>query len=127
MAGTPKAYEVLATNPKGHAKVVRLRCGRNRTTLRLHRFALVGKGDLLRFGDGGTGKVFVEPLEAGNPLVPVAPVFTTADRVAIGRESFAVRLRELSRSTDMSALQFLAAVPLQDQQEPRGAGDRRRQ
>lgn len=107
MAGTPKAYEVLATNPKGHAKVVRLRCGRNDTTLRLHRFALVGKGDLLRFGDGGTSKVFVEPQEAGNPLVPVAPVFTTADRVAIGRESFAVRVRELSRSTDISALQFL--------------------
>ena len=107
MAGTPKAYEVLAINPTGHAKVVRLRCGTSRTTLRLHRFALVGQGDLLRFGDGGTSKVFVEPHEAGNPLVPVAPVFTTADRVAIGRESFAVRVRELSRSTDISALQFL--------------------
>ena len=90
-----EAYEELATNPKGHAKVVRLRCGRNRTTLLLHRFALVGKGDWLRFGDGGTSKVFVEPHEAGNPLVPVTPVFTTADRVAIGRESFAVRVRDL--------------------------------
>ena len=107
MAGTPEAYEVLATNPKGHAKVVRLRCGRNRTTLLLHRFALVGKGDWLRFGDGGTSKVFVEPQEAGNPLVPVTPVFTTADRVAIGRESFAVRVRELCRSTDLNALEFL--------------------
>ena len=107
MASTPNAYEVLATHPKDHAKVVRLRCGRSRTTLRLHRFALVGQGDLLRFGDGGTTKVFVEPRDASNPLVPVAPVFTTADRVAIGRESFAVRVRELSRSTDMDALQFL--------------------
>ena len=107
MTGTAEAYEVLATNPKGHAKIVRLCCGRNRTTLQLHRFALVGKGDRLRFGSGGTSEVFVEPQEAGNPLVPVAPVFTKADRVAIGRESFAVRVRELSRSTDLDALQFL--------------------
>ncbi len=107
MAGTPKAYEVLATNPTGHAKFVRLRCGTSRTTLRLHRFALVGQGDLLRFADGGTSTVFVEPHEPGNPLVPVAPVFMTADRVPIGRESFPVRVRDLSRSTDISALQFL--------------------
>ena len=107
MAGTPEAYEVLATNPKGHAKAVRLRCGRNRTTLLLHRFALVGKGDLLRFEDGGTSKVFVEPPDADNPPVPVAPVFTTADRVTIGREGFAVRVRELNHSKDLDALQFL--------------------
>lgn len=107
MAGTPEAYEVLATNPKGHAKAVRLRCGRNRTTLLLHRFALVGKGDMLRFGDGGTSKVFVEPPDADNPPVPVAPVFTTADRVTIGREGFAVRVRELNHSNDLDALQFL--------------------
>ena len=107
MAGTPEAYEVLATSPKGHAKVVRLRCGRNRTTLLLHRFALVGKGDLLRFADGGTSKVFVEPPDVDNSPVPVAPIFTTADRVTIGRETFAVRNRELNRSEDLDALQFL--------------------
>ena len=107
MAGKPGAYEVLATSPKGHTKVVSLRSGRNRTTLRLHRFALVGKGDWLRFGEGGTSKVFVEPVEARNPLVPVAPVFSVSDGVAVGRESFTVRVRELSQSTDLNALRFL--------------------
>ena len=102
-----KDYEVLTVNPKGHCKAITVRSGKGSVSLRLHRFAVVGKGDRIRFGAAGSNRVFVVARHATEPDIPLTPLFSTDDAVAIGKEKFAIRIREIHSDADMQGLEFL--------------------
>ncbi|WP_157624543.1 ATP-binding cassette domain-containing protein [Martelella mediterranea] len=108
MTRTAKTYSVLTSNPKGHYKNITVRSGDEASvTVRVHRFAVVGKGDQIRFGASGSDKVFVAAKEEDGPDIPLTPLFAVDDSVSIGKERFDVRIREINSESDMRALEFL--------------------
>ena len=103
-----KIYRVLSANPKGHFKNLTVRGGDEASvTLRVHRFALVGKGDHIRFGAAGSSKVFVASKDEREPDIPLTPPFGTDDTVSIGKERFELHIKEVNSLVDMHALEFL--------------------
>lgn len=108
MTGRHKTYTVVSTNPKGHIKGITVR-GRSETSVavRVHRFALVGKGDSVRFSADGANRIFVISGEESEPDIPLTPFFTTDDTVSLGNDTFKLRIREVSSEIDMRALEFL--------------------
>lgn len=107
MSDTSKVYNVLTANPKGHYKNITVRSGEGSVSLRLHRFALVGKGDCIRFGTAGSNRVFVVAKHETEPDIPLTPLFSTDDNVSIGKEKFEIQIREIQSEADMRALEFL--------------------
>lgn len=101
-------YNILTVNPKGHYKNITA-CGSGEAsiTVRVHRFAVVGKSDRIRFGATGNNKVFVVAKDENEPDIPLTPLFTVDDSVSIGREKFELRIREINSESDMRALEFL--------------------
>ena len=102
-----KSYSVLTANPKGHYKNITVRTGERSVSLRLHRFAVVGKGDRIRFGAARSKRVLVVAKHENEPDLPLVPLFSTDDTVAIGKEKFGIRIREIQSEPDMRALEFL--------------------
>lgn len=103
-----KIYRILTANPKGHHKNITVRGGDEASvTVRVHRFAVVGKGDQIRFGAAGSNKVFVVSKDESEPDIPLTPLFSTDDTVSIGKEKFELRIKEISSDADMQALDFL--------------------
>ena len=107
MSNTSKIYNVLSTNPKGHYKNITVHNGEGSVILRVHRFALVGKGDQVRFGAAGSKRVFIAGKNENELDIPLTPPFSTNDSVSIGKEKFDISIRELQTNEDMQALQFL--------------------
>lgn len=108
MSKTAKIYSVVTSNPKGHYKNITVRGGDEApVTLRVHRFAVVGKGDQIRFGAAGNNRVFVVSKNENEPDIPLTPLFSTEDTVFIGKEKFELRIREINSESDMRALEFL--------------------
>lgn len=108
MARSAKTYSVLTASPKGHKKNITVRCGDEATvTLRVHRFAIVGKGDQIRFGAAGSNKVFVVAKDDTEPDIPLTPLFSTNENVSIGKERLELCIREINSAEDMRALEFL--------------------
>lgn len=108
MSGTNKIYNVITSNPKGFYKNITVR-GSNEAsvTVRVHRFAAVGKGDQIRFGAAGSDKVFVVSKDESKPDIPLTPLFSIDESVFIGKEKFELRIREINSEADMRALEFL--------------------
>lgn len=108
MSRTAKTYSVLTSNPKGHYKNITVRGGDEASvTVRVHRFAVVGKGDQIRFGAAGSNKVFVVAKDESEPDIPLTPLFSIDETVSIGKEKFDVRIREINSEVEMRALEFL--------------------
>ena len=107
MSNSSKIYNVLSTNPKGYYKNITVQNGEGSVILRLHRFALVGKGDQVRFGAAGNKRVFVAGKSKNEPDILLTPPFSTNDSVSIGKEKFEIYIREIQTNEDMQALQFL--------------------
>ena len=108
MSRAAKIFSVLSSNPKGHYKNITVRGGDEASvTVRVHRFAVVGKGDQIRFGAAGTNKVFVVAKNEDERDIPLTPLFTVDDTVSIGKEKFDIRIREINSELDMRALEFL--------------------
>lgn len=108
MQSSSKIFTVLTSNPKGHFKNITVRGGEGPSvTLKLHRFAVVGKGDKLRFGAAGNSKVFVVSSDSSEPDIPVTPIFSVDDTVPIGADKFQIRIREINLPEDICALEFL--------------------
>ena len=107
MSGKSKAYSVLTANPKGHSKNITVHSGDGSVTLRLHRFAMVGKGDQIRFGAPGSNRVFVVSKNKNEEDIPLAPPFSTIDSISIGKEKFEIRIREIQSKEDLLALEYL--------------------
>lgn len=108
MSRAAKTYSVLTSNPKGHYKNITVRGGDEASvTVRVHRFAVVGKGDQIRFGAGGSNRVYVVAKDENEPDIPLTPLFSLDDFISIGKEKFDVRIRELNSEADMRALEFL--------------------
>ncbi len=103
-----KIYSVLTASPKGHTKNLTLKSGDGTpVAMRLHRFALVGKGDRISFGAAGTNKVFVVAKDDKEPAIPLTPLFSTTDVVSIGRDKFRINIREINSDVAMRGLGFL--------------------
>ena len=108
MNRTPKIYKVLTANPKGHYKNITVRGGEvGSVTVRVHRFAVVGKGDQIRFGAAGSNRVFVIAKDENGPDIPLTPPFSAADTVSIGGETFELHIKEINTQADLRALEFL--------------------
>lgn len=108
MGRSGKTYSVLTSNPKGHYKNITVR-GHDEAsvTLRVHRFAVVGQGDTIRFGAAGSNKVFVVSHNGKEDDIPLTPLFCVDDTVSIGKDKFYLRIREIHSDADMRALEFL--------------------
>ena len=104
----PKIYNVLTANPKGHTKTLTVKGGDGASVaMHLHRFAVVGKGDRIRFGAAGSNKVFVVAKDEAEPAIPLTPLFSTTDTVSIGKEKFRINVREINSEIAMRGLEFL--------------------
>ena len=104
----PKIYTVLTANPKGHFKSITVRGGSEASVaVRVHRFALVGKGDRIRFAAAGTNRIFVVSKNESEPDIPLTPFFSTDDTVSLGDETYKLHINEVSTAVDMRALEFL--------------------
>lgn len=103
-----KPYSVVSSNPKRYYKNISVRGG-NETSVavRMHRFAVVGKGDQIIFGAAGSGRIFVVSGEECEPHIQLTPLFAVEDTVSIGKEKFELRIREINSEADMRALEFL--------------------
>lgn len=108
MSSVPKIYDVLTSNPKGHIKAITVRSGEGSSvSLKLHRYAVVGKGDRVRLGAAGNSKVSVVAKEESEADIPVTPLFVANDHLNLGQEKLEVRIREISSPSDIRALEFL--------------------
>lgn len=108
MSKAAKIYSVRTSNPKGYYKNITVRGGDEASVVaRVHRFAVVGKGDQIRFGAAGSNKVFVVAKDKNEPDIPLTPLFTVDDTVSIGKEKYDVRIREINSEADIRALEFL--------------------
>lgn len=108
MSTAAKSYSVLTVNPKGHFKNITVRGADDASvTVRVHRFAVVGKGDQIRFGSAGNNRVFVVAKDDNEPDIPLTPLFTADETVSIGKEKFELRIREINSESDIRALEFL--------------------
>ncbi len=103
-----RIYNILTTNPKGHYKNITVSSGDDSSvTLRIHRFAIAGKGDQIRFGSVAGNKVFVVSKDELGADIPLTPIFSCDDSVLIGREKFELHIKEINSDIDMRGLEFL--------------------
>ena len=103
-----KIYSVLTANPKGHTKNLTVKGGDGASVaMRLHRFAVVGKGDRIRFGAAGSNRVFVVAKDEAESAIPLTPLFSTTDTVSIGKDKFRINIREINSEIAMRGLEFL--------------------
>lgn len=101
-------YKVSGTNPTGHQKTVTVRSDDGAAiSLKLHRFAIIGKGDEVRFGAAGSNRIWVASKEVGQSDIQVTPAFATDDYVQLGSEKIEIRIKEITTSDEMRALEFL--------------------
>ena len=110
MSSSSKIYRVLNSSPKGHQKTISVQSTEGSgasISLKLHRFALVGKGDQIRLGTAGNSRISVVPKSTNEPDIPVTPRFTRNDYVLIGKEKYELRIQEISSISDLHALEFL--------------------
>lgn len=108
MARPAKSYTVLSANPKGRAKNITVQSsGKASVSLRLHRFAVVGKNDRIRFGATGTNKLFVVSSQTGDDDIPLTPIFCSHCTFNFGKDSFDLSIREIKSDSDMQALHYL--------------------
>ena len=104
----PKIYTVLSANPKEHFKSITVRGGSEASlAVRVHRFALVGKGDRIRFAAAGTNRLFVVSKDECEPDIPLTPFFSADDTVSLGNDTFKLCISEVSSAVDARALEFL--------------------
>ena len=82
MENVPKIYDVLTSNPKGHFKTITVRSKEGSSVgLKIHRFAVVGKGDRIKLGTAGSNKISVVAKEPNQADIPVTPCFETNDYI----------------------------------------------
>ena len=108
MGSTSRIYNVLTANSKGHLKTITVSSGNGAAvSLKLHRFAVVGKGDKIRLSVGARTNCSVLAKEKDQADIPVTPYFAADDYLQLGRERFDLRIREINSPTDIRALEFL--------------------
>ena len=108
MANTSKQYTVLTANPKAHRKLITVRSGKGAVvSIKLHRYALVGKGDEITLGSAGSNRICIVPKDSLNSPIPVTPHFTTEDYITLGKDKITIRISEVNSATDFSGLTFL--------------------
>ena len=108
MTSKSKIYDVLTANPKGHFKAISVRSGEGASvSLKVHRFAVVGKGDKIKLSGIRSNRISVLPREANEADIPVTPYFSVEDYIHLGKQKIDLRISEISSPTDLRGLEFL--------------------
>lgn len=105
-----EAFTVVATDAKGHQKRVAVEDMRGaRTSLKLHRFAVVGKGDTLEIDPAHLGRFYVVSAEDKNDRIRLTPHFEISTSLRIGESTFPIRIAEICTPGDLESYSYLEA------------------
>ncbi|MCA3034214.1 MAG: ATP-binding cassette domain-containing protein [Rhodocyclaceae bacterium] len=118
------SFLVVGSDVKGHQKRVSIEDERKgRTTLTIHRFAQVGKGDHLWLDPVHRGNVSVISTEEPTDRIRISPHFESEASIRVGAESVSIRVKELTSVEDVDSYAFLEAfhyrtsAPIVDQED----------
>ena len=102
-----KSYTVESATARETEKRLQLTDGGGRPfSLRVHRYALVGKGDTLRIDPEHPRNVFAIDRECDG-LIRVAPHYEAEDELRLGDERFAFRIAEPTSTEELQDYQHL--------------------
>lgn len=108
MVGVSKTYKVTSANPVGHNKMITVKSADGAPiALKVHRFAVVGKGDEIKIGAAGANRIFVVSKEQDQTDIPITPSFVADDYVQLGNDRIEIRIKEITTDDEMRSLEFL--------------------
>jgi ABC-type transport system involved in cytochrome c biogenesis ATPase subunit/GNAT superfamily N-acetyltransferase len=90
-------HRTLTLTSKGHRD----------TSLRLHRFSLVGPSDTIRADPARNGRLFVVSKEDPSDLIPVSPHFVRRKSFRLGTTTYEVVMKEITTPRDLSDYEYL--------------------
>ncbi len=97
---------VVGTSLKAGFRQVSLETSEgSRVSLKLHPYAVVGKGDQLLF-DGSSGRRISVRSQCGG-AIPLLPAFSTSDTASLGDITYELTVRELLDQSDIDAYDYL--------------------
>lgn len=103
-----RVYEVLSSTPKEHHRRIVVRDDRGESsTLQLHRFAQLGKGDRVCLDPSSSRNIFVLSAEGQSELIRVSPVFEQTGEIRVGAQKIPYRISEVATAADLQSLQYL--------------------
>jgi ABC-type ATPase with predicted acetyltransferase domain len=103
-----KLYHVESSTIREHERRITLRDGNDKTyAIRLHRFALVGKGDSIAVDPEHPRNVFTVSKENPESLIRVSPTFIDENEARLGAQRYKLQLSEVVNREDNEALLYL--------------------
>lgn len=101
-------FDVLNSEIKGHFRRITVDNGKGgKIFLKLHRFAQIGKGDIIDIDDAHSSRIAVVSSENRNDLIRVTPHFQTTHSIRLGDREVPLRITELTTAEDLEAYSFL--------------------
>jgi len=103
-----KQYRVDSATLRDHERRVTLRDEHSQPLgLRLHRFALLGKGDVIAIDPEHPRNVFTVSKENPEDLIRVSPAFSAESQIRVGAKRFTLQFSEVTSREDHDALLYL--------------------
>ena len=100
-------YTVVSTAPKQHERRVTVENEKgSRVHLRMHRFAIIGKGDRVFVDPNHPSRISVVSVDA-NDRILITPHFEKTDQFKIGSVEFQVRITEIVTQIDLENYLYL--------------------
>lgn len=101
-------FTVLSTSTKDHEKKIFVSGGEDkRATIKVHRYAVVGKEDKIYVDPKHPSKVFIVPNDSTETKIPLSPHWEALDRYKIGNVEFQIKLKEISTKEDLINYNYL--------------------
>lgn len=101
-------FDVLNSEIKGHSRRITVDNGKgNRLFLKVHRFAQIGKADVIHIDDAHASRISVVSSEDPSDLIRVTPHFECTRAVRLGNLDLSLRITELVTADDVEAHSFL--------------------
>lgn len=103
-----KIYRVESSGVRDHERRITLKDESGKSfAVRLHRFALVGKGDTVAIDPEHPRNVFTVSKENSDDLIRVSPAFTHADEARLGAMRYKLQFSEVTTREDNEDLLYL--------------------
>lgn len=103
-----KQYRVETATLRDHERRLTLRDKHNQPLgLRLHRFALVGKGDVVAIDPEHPRNVFTISKDSPDDLIRVSPAFREESQIRVGAKKFTLQFSEVTSREDHDDLIYL--------------------
>ncbi|THF60385.1 GNAT family N-acetyltransferase [Pseudothauera rhizosphaerae] len=101
-------YRVESSSIREHERRIALRDDNDKTfTIRLHRFALVGKGDAIAIDPEHPRNVFTVSKENPEDLIRVSPAFSDENEARLGARRYKLQFSEILSREDNEDLLYL--------------------